>query len=67
MKSTDIAVTAFVLAVLITGFQPQEDSLGIWLQGCFMFAGAAWMIAEAFGMIKRFYKYVMTDHGEYKD
>lgn len=66
MKSTDIAVIAFVLAVLITGFQPQEDSLGVWLQGCFMFAGAAWMIAEAISMIKRFYKYVMTDHGEYE-
>lgn len=66
MKSTDIAVIAFILAVLITGFQPQEDSLGAWLQGCFMFAGVVWMTAEAFGMIKRFYKYVMTDHGEYE-
>ena len=67
MKSTDIAVIAFVIAVLITGFQPQEDSLTVWAQGCFMFAGAVWILAELFSMAKRFYKYVMTDHGEYKD
>lgn len=67
MTSKDIAVIAFVLAVLVTGFQPQEDSLTVWAQGCFMFAGAVWVIAELFCMVKRFYKYVMTDHGEYKD
>ena len=46
MTPKDIAVIAFVLAVLVSGFQPTTDSVTVWMQACFMFSGGVWMICE---------------------
>jgi len=66
MTTKDIAVIAFVLAVLVSGYQPQIDSVSVWMQACFMFSGGVWMLCELACMAKRFIKYFMTDHGEYE-